>query len=69
MVDPITQLANRGGDAPIAVAALVAFEHSSDAVFQLLVFVTRLQRLSLVVEGAARQACYLQQSGDGLLLP
>lgn len=69
MVDALARLPDCGRDAPIAMATPVAFIHSLDPGFEILVPVAGAHHIQLVVERAARQSRRLEQSGYRVLLP
>ena len=56
-------------DAPVPIPPLMTVVDLTNATLQSRIFITPLQHLDLVVEGAARQLCHLEQRGQWVLLP
>lgn len=69
MIDLAATAAQLSRNPPVAITPFVAVVNITYANLQIRIFIDTLLRLSLIVERTARELSYLEQSGQGVLLP
>ena len=69
MIDLTATAAQLSRNTPVAITPFVAVVNLTYANLQIRILIDSLLRLRLVVKRAARQLSYLEQNGQGVLLP
>lgn len=68
-VDASPRLAQVGRDAAIPVSSFVLVIHGTDVLLQRRVSIRAGEDLALIIEGAARQTCDLEQKRQLMMMP